>query len=90
MAIASLVLGILSLVIGAFLPAYGWAGSLFGIIGIVFGALGRRDPEKKGMATAGLICSILGVVLGIVFFVACVACAALIVDAAGAAKLFCF
>lgn len=85
MAIASLVLGILSLVIGLFLSAYGWAGAILGIVGIVLGALGRKDAAKKGMATAGLVCSIIGTVLGIIFYIACVACAKAIVDAANAA-----
>lgn len=73
--IASLVLGIASLVCGSFLPGLQWIGSITGLIGIILGALGRKKSEKKGIATAGLVCSIIGFVLSTIFFVACVACA---------------
>lgn len=77
MAVGSLVLGIISLVfaIVPFLNALG-IGIIPGLIGIVLGALGRKDPAKKGMATAGLVCSIIGLVLCILLFVACGGCAA--------------
>ena len=44
------------------------------IVGIVLGVYGKKDPEKKGMATAGLVCSIIGTILCLIFYVACVAC----------------
>ena len=75
MGIASLVLGIVSLVCGCFLPGLQWIGSIAGLIGIILGALGRKNSEKKGIATAGLVCSIIGFVLSTIFYVACVACA---------------
>lgn len=72
MAVAALVLGIISIV-----TCWIWyIGPVVGIIGIVLGALGRRDPEKAGMATAGLACSIIGVVLSVIGYIACVGCAA--------------
>ena len=71
MAIASLVLGIISLVLSFF--GLGMISVFTVIIGIILGVLGRKDPEKKGMATAGLICSIIALVLGIVMWVACAA-----------------
>lgn len=74
MAVASLVLGIVSLVF-ACIPGLGWLGGLIGIVGIILGALGRKDPAKKGMATGGLVCSIIGTVLGLALYIACVACA---------------
>ena len=74
MAVASLVLGIISIVIGLFVSAWGWAGAIIGIIGIILGVQGRKDPEKKGLATAGLVCSIIGTVLCVLFFLACAAC----------------
>ena len=55
MGIASLVLGIVSLVCGCFLPGLQWIGSIAGLIGIILGALGRKNSEKKGIATAGLV-----------------------------------
>lgn len=74
MGVASLVLGILSLIIGIFLPAFQWIGAIFGLVGIILGAQGRKNPEKKGIATAGMVCSIIGFILCIIFFVACAAC----------------
>lgn len=47
MGIASLVLGIASLVCGCFLPGLQWIGSITGLIGIILGALGRKNSEKK-------------------------------------------
>lgn len=75
MGVASLVLGIISLVCGVFLAGFQWVGAIVGLIGIVLGAQGRKNPEKQGMATAGLVCSIIGFVLCIILYVACVACA---------------
>lgn len=86
MAIGSLVLGIISLVT-LFLPIGGWFGAIVGIIGIITGNIGRKDPEKKGMATAGLVCSIIGTILNLIFFIACIACAGLL-GAAGAFDVF--
>lgn len=62
-AIASLVCGILSLVL-FWIP---WLGFLLGVLAIIFGgvAIGqiRRDPNLggRGMAIAGLVCGIIGV-----------------------------
>ena len=62
MGIASLVLGIISIVM-----ACSAAGSLrtglaliIGIIGIVLGIQGKKIPDQAGMAQAGFICSIIG------------------------------
>ncbi|NLD16656.1 MAG: DUF4190 domain-containing protein [Tissierellia bacterium] len=75
MAIASLVLGIISLVIALFAAApLGWLGAILGLIGVVLGAKGRKDIENRGMATAGLVCSIIGLILNLLFFIACAAC----------------
>ncbi len=75
MGVASLVLGILAVVIGLFSAgALGWLGAVLAIIGIVLGALGKKDPEKKGIATAGLVLSIIGLVLCLILYIACAAC----------------
>lgn len=66
MAVASLVLGIVGLLI-----------SLFGvlpILAIVFGAVGRRQIDQgggrgRGMATAGLILGVIGLILFVVVLV---------------------
>ena len=77
MGVASLVLGIISLVIDVFTGgAAGWIGAIFALIGTILGAVGRKNPEKKGIATAGMVCSIIGLVLGIIMYVACVGCLA--------------
>ena len=76
MAVASLVLGIIALVFSLFFVGLNWLGVIMGIIGIILGALGRSSsPEKKGMATAGLVLSIIATALGVVFWLACVGCA---------------
>lgn len=75
MGVASLVLGIISLVIGVFSAGvFGWAGAIMAVVGVILGALGRRNPEKSGVATAGLVCSIIGLVLCLILYVACAAC----------------
>lgn len=64
MGVASLVLGILATIIGLFSAgALGWLGAILGIIGIILGALGRKQPQGKGVATAGLVLSIIGFIL---------------------------
>lgn len=75
MGVASLVLGIISLVCAFVLAGFQWVGAIVGLIGIVLGALGRKDPEKKGIATGGLVCSIIGFIFCILLYVACVGCA---------------
>ena len=73
MAVASLVLGIISIVL-SFFPGLSIWGAIVGIVGIVLGVLGKKVPEQAGMAKAGLVCSIIGTVLCLAFYVACVAC----------------
>ena len=59
MAIASLVLGILSVV------CCGW---LLGLLGIIFSVQGKKKaPSMKGMCTAGMVLSIIGLVFGLIF-----------------------
>ncbi len=75
MGVASLVLGIISIVLSLFGGT--WVSALIGIVGIVLGALAKKaNPENSGMATAGMVCSIIGTVLSLLVFIACVACAA--------------
>lgn len=72
MAVASLVLGICALVFSFF--GLGWLSMILGIVGVILGALGKKNPEKKGMATAGLVMSIIAVGLGLITWIACAAC----------------
>ena len=73
MSVASLILGIVAIVAGIFglgIPV----GAICGLVGIILGAMARRDPEKAGLGTAGMVCSIIGFILSVLFFIACTAC----------------
>lgn len=72
MAVASLVLGICSLVFPFI--GLGWLSVLIGIVGTILGALGRKKAEKQGMATAGMVMSIISIALGLIMWIACAAC----------------
>lgn len=72
MAVASLVLGICSLVFPFI--GLGWLSVLIGVVGTVLGALGRKNTEKQGLATAGMVMSIISVALGLIMWLACAAC----------------
>ena len=65
LAVAALVLGILSLVL-FFIP---FLGILLGLLGLIFGGIGigraNRVGKGKGMAVAGLVMGILGLLLGL-------------------------
>ena len=65
-AIASLIFGILSL-----LGSCCCIGGLLGILGIVFGCLQKKDEsdKKPGMAIAGIITSIIGIILSLLALV---------------------
>ena len=75
-AIASLVLGIVALL----LCWWGWVGIIsivLSIIGIILGIGSRKElpaEQGRGMATAGMICSIIALVLSSIVLVACVIC----------------
>ena len=85
--IASLVLGILSLVVVWF--GYGTLIALvLSIIGIVLGVGARKElaPDQgRGLATAGMICSIIGLVLSTLWLIACVLCVGAFASTIGAA-----
>ena len=80
LAIASLVLGIVSIVfsfIGLSIPL----GLIVGIVGIILGVMARKK-NPCGMATAGLVLSIIGTILCALMFIACAACVGAIGSAA--------
>ena len=60
------ILSILSLVGGGLsVITCGW-GAIFGIAGIVLGVMGRKkEPNGKGLAIAGIITGIVGILLGV-------------------------
>lgn len=77
MAVASLVLGIIALVISIFSGgSLRVVGIICGVLGLIFGIVGRKDEAKKGLATAGVVCSLIGLLLGLILMIACVGCAA--------------
>ncbi len=57
MAIASLVLGILSLVCCGLLP---------GILAVIFGCVAQYKGNTSHMATAGIVCGIIGSLLALI------------------------
>jgi len=66
MAVAGLVIGIISLVM-AFIPIF---GIIPPILGIIFSAAGMRSVSSRGQAVAGLICSLIALVLSIIMIAA--------------------
>lgn len=61
--VASLVLGILSVVAFCCWPVSGF----FGLLAVILGAVGRRNPMDRPSATAGLIIGIIGLVAAAAF-----------------------
>ena len=61
MGVASLVMGILALVV-CWIPCFSDWAILFAILGIIFGAVGivkaKKTSKGKGLSIAGLVCSI--------------------------------
>ena len=69
-AIASLVLGIVSVVFSFILV---WIGLVTCVVAIVLAVKGRKIEAKKGMATAGLVLGIVGTALSGLFAI-CALC----------------
>lgn len=63
--IASLVLGILSIVCCC---TYGVFSIIAGVLAIVFFVISKNKGTSNGMALAGLICAIFGILLGMIYF----------------------
>jgi hypothetical protein len=61
LAVASLVLGILSLLF-VWIPLVGMISWVLSIVGLVLGLIGLGKPEGRGLAIAGSICSGVGLV----------------------------
>lgn len=76
MPVAALICGLLALVFW-FIPLryFSFINLLFSILAIVFGAKGRQtaSPNQTGMATAGMVLGIIGVVLYLVSIVCIIA-----------------
>ncbi len=74
-AVASLVLGIISLVT-IFTGTFAFIGIVLSVVGLILG-LNSRKENPSGMATAGIVLSIISLVLTSLTVVACVACVGL-------------
>ena len=72
-AIASLVLGIVSIVTW-FFGAGAIIGLVTGIIGLVCASKAKKDGFSGGIQTGGFVCSLIGTIGSALVFVACVAC----------------
>ena len=72
-AIASLVLGIISVVLW-FLGYSSILSVVLGIIGVVMASKSKEEGYDENIRTAGFILSVIGIIGGAIFFVACVAC----------------
>ena len=72
MSVISFVLGLLSvlsaLIFGV--TSSGWISVVLGVAGIIAASLAAKT-KKDGFSTAGLVLSIIGLVLGALFFFAC-------------------
>jgi hypothetical protein len=67
MALSSLIFGIISAAVG-WIPVCGLVALLPAILGIVFGGLGLKSERRRGMAVAGMLLSIVGIVLAFIIF----------------------
>lgn len=76
-AITGMVLGIASLV-----PFLWYFSIITGALGIVFGALAKKKGSTSGMATAGIVCGIIGVSLMVVIFLIGMSCVGAIANIA--------
>lgn len=63
--IAGFVLGILSMLFGF---CYGLPSIILGIIGLICAIIGNKK-NKHGIGTAGLVCSIVGIIAGICWLI---------------------
>jgi hypothetical protein len=75
-AVASLVLGIISLVF-IFFGTFAFIGMIMAIIGLVLGIQAKKENPADGKAKAGVVLSIIGLALCALTFLACVACVGL-------------
>ncbi len=72
MAIASLILGILSLVF-SFIPFMGFIALAMAVVGLILGIMGKKELEKEGQATtpatAGIVMSTISIVWYIISWI---------------------
>ena len=71
MGVASLVLGIIALIV-AWIPCVGVYALLFSVLGLILGAVGiakaKKTGQGKGLSIAGLVCNIIATVIAAIWF----------------------
>ena len=84
-ATASLVLGIISVVLW-FFGYSALVSVILGLVGLILAGNAKKAGFNGGIRTAGFVLSLIGLIGGAIFFVACVACVGAIgaADATGA------
>lgn len=80
LAIASMVLGIVSIIM---LCCTYWISIPCAIVGLVLGIVNNKKNGKNGMATAGIVCSIISIVLAVLLIVFAMAIVGAVGGAAG-------
>ncbi|MBA3665559.1 MAG: SdpI family protein [Bacteroidetes bacterium] len=67
MGIAGMILGIVAIIV-SFVPCFGWWAVVLAVVGLILSAVSMSQAQKagasKGMAIAGLICSIIAIIIG--------------------------
>ena len=85
-ATASMVLGIISVVLW-FFGYSALVSVILGIVGLILAGNAKKAGFVGGIQTAGFVLSLIGLIGGAIFFVACIACAGAI-GAAGTYDAF--
>ena len=85
-ATASMVLGIISVVLW-FFGYSALVSVILGIVGLILAGNGKKAGFVGGIQTAGFVLSLIGLIGGAIFFVACIACVGAI-GAAGTSDAF--
>ena len=73
-ATASMVLGIISVVLW-FFGYSALVSVILGIVGLILAGNAKKAGFVGGIQTAGFVLSLIGLIGGAIFFVACIACA---------------
>lgn len=85
-ATASMVLGIISVVLW-FFGYSALVSVVLGIVGLILAGNAKKAGFVGGMQTAGFVLSLIGLIGGAIFFVACVVCVGAIGAAGGSDAL---
>lgn len=90
-ATGSLVCGIVSLALSVIFGGFiitPLIGLVVGIVGLILASNAKKVGYLSGVRTAGFVCSLIGVILGAIVFVSCVACAGCLGTADAFASLY--